>query len=142
MTLEEVMNNITILNDKTTINLAIAGIGIGLIVTIFSVIRAIKEEIYPRGFWIATAVCFGIVTATSAYTYIEQPTIIKLQISTQTVSLEHLAEYFELSDIEICRLDDDGFKIVCEIKPIFHFFFEPNKENYYDDVAKILNDAT
>lgn len=142
MTLEEVMNNITILNDKTTINLAVVGIGIGLIVTIFSVIRAIKEEIYPRGFWIATAVCFGIVTATSAYTYIEQPTIIKLQISTQTVSLEHLAEYFELSDIEMLRLDDDSFKIICEIKPIFHFFFEPDKENYYDEVAKILNDAT
>lgn len=141
MTLEEVMNNITILNDKTTINLAVVGVGIGLIVTIFSVIRAIKEDIYPRGFWIAIAVCFGIVTATSAYTYIEQPTIIKLQISTQTVSLEQLAEYFELSDIEMLRLDD-SFKIVCEIKPIFHFFFEPDKENYYDEVAKILNDAT
>lgn len=132
MSLEEVMNNITILNEKTRLNNSIFACVIGIILIVGFVRMLIKDfESCPRPMCVIFIIMGVIWTLFGGYEYAKRPEIIKLQIITETVSEQQLAEYFELSNVSI----GDG-KIICDIKPKYDYF-NPEK-SYYDEVKELL----
>lgn len=127
MTLEEIWDNITILSDNTIPNPVLFGGCLGIFLTVALLVSTIR--VYRQGFGrvpskplrIIVFIAQIVFTVLCFWFYTYQPYIIKLQIATnvETVSVEHLAEHFELSDILI----GDG-QIICDIKPKFDCYNE------------------
>lgn len=135
MSLEEVMNNITILNEMTRFNNCVFACVIGIILIVGSVRLFIKDsESCPRPMCVIFIIVGGFWALFGGYEYAKRPEIIRLQIVSETVSEQQLAEYFELSNVSI----GDG-KIVCDIEPKYDYF-NPEK-NYYNEVRAVLREV-
>lgn len=117
MTLEEIFNNITILEDKSTFNPALTAIvGSILLIVVIIIINIMHyrnwDELYAPPFSIFVIAGCLAFAAFNFWLYNSQPQIIKLQIVTETVSAEQLSEYFTMSEISM----GDG-QIICDIEP-------------------------
>lgn len=135
MSLEEVMNNITILNEMTRFNNCVFAGVIGIILIVGFVRMFIKDsESCPRPMCVICIIVGGFWALFGGVGYAKRPEIIRLQIVSETVSEQQLAEYFNLSNVSI----GDG-KIICDIEPKYDYF-NPEK-NYYDEVRAFLREV-
>ncbi len=134
MTLEEIWDNITILNNYTTINTALLRGCLGILAILTLVVITIKDyriNYYTSNLLIGIITAFGVaaLTVNSFWFYTCQPHSIKLQITAnvEMVSSEQLAEYFEMSDISL-----GNGQIICDIKPKF---------DCYNEALELLEDS-
>ncbi len=130
MTIDEILSQLIILNDCTTVNLfsvylifagvLIAGFFIWYFIDRFR-ISSIGQKIVA--IFVGLVGVLGIVIGT--FYYIKRPVLIDYYISVNDVEIEQISKYFEIN--ELSQIND---MMVCHIVP---------KNNYYEDVLNFRN---
>lgn len=122
MTISEILQNVTILKDCTSINsiaamLMVLGFLAALINVVIFVRSFSESSIMGKIGTIVIAVWCALGAAFNAWFYLERPALIDFYISANDVEIQQITKYFNVSDIN--ETDDT---LVCHIEPKSEFY--------------------